>query len=476
MARDDKLFFHKTVQHLARSLANIKDAPWEKVQTLYTLCPSDVQNGILQINCRQQDAVIALEKANWQDELRLNPTDRIPIAERFSFCLHTLLCDIAVRCEDTRKEIINTQVECMVSLTSQIIKIQDPNHRNSAIKLFLCKVTIPVFLGLARAMGRFCMNDPPLTCRLFPKPEPPLSQAAAKDQNAYKRSFSRFRNIIPRSLSGNLHATVDILTATAGNYDMSDIAFNSNSLKRTGSIYSTSSNYDPKTYFFSKFGSSFNQFPHLRINDPNDQKNQIIFPQQYLHTILTLSKKLLTKELLTLLDEQSVEIKATGKISIFPYKTFSETINLVMVTLMRELLQPQRDLPILFTKDVQEFVKGLYLNGQTELQSRNHDASEKEDRESNFALVNKFKVNVMANAACGFIVLYAAVSIILTNIGLVVERLKQQCINCVRTSPSHLDSTINCGSPSPLLTQVSASRSYTNNVEGKAGQIASAVG
>ncbi|XP_049821823.1 phosphatidylinositol 4-kinase alpha isoform X3 [Aethina tumida] len=433
MTKDTKIFFHKTVLHLARSLAAIKNTPWEKVKTLFTLCPSEVKNGVIAISCRQQDAVIALgiyflesglqhqekilpylmnlakllEKATWVDEMKYNETDRIPIAEKFSFCLHTLLSDIAVRCEEARNSIINLQVDCMVSLTNSILNLQDPDSSNSATKLFVSKTTIPVLIGLARAMGRFTANDPPLICRIFPKPEPPLSQEATKDQNAYKRSFSNFRNIIPRSLSGNLAATVDIVTLTTQGYETTDIAYNSNSLKRGSIICHHQGSYDATTYFFSKFGSSFNQFPHLRINDLKDKEKQIIFPEAHLSTILAMNKKLLTKDVLELLDETALEIHSTGKILIFPYKTFSETVNLVMVTLMRELLQPQKDLPIPFTKDVQEFVKGLFLNGQTELQSKNHDASEKEDRESNFALVNKFKMNVMANAACVDLLVWA---------------------------------------------------------------------
>lgn len=322
--------------------------------------------------------------------------------------MNTLLSDIAVRCENAREEILTTQVDCLVSLTKNIVRLQDPDNCNSSTKLFLCKTSLPVLIGLARAMGRFCTNDPPLICRIFPKPQPPLSENDAKYQNAYKRSFSNFHSIIPRSLSGNLAATVDILAITTHTgIDIIDSPYKKNSLKRGSIINQNLNNYNPATYFFSKFGSSFNQFPHLRINDPNDRKNQIVFPQYHLNTILSMSKKLLTKEMLHLLDDNSLEIYTTGKIQIFPYKTFSETVNLVMVTLMRELLQPQKDLPIAFTKDVQEFVKGLYLNGQTELQSRNHDASEKEDRESNYALVNRFKVNVMANAACVDLLVWA---------------------------------------------------------------------
>ncbi|KAF7274503.1 hypothetical protein GWI33_012847 [Rhynchophorus ferrugineus] len=432
MTKDDKLFFQKTVLHLARSLGNIPNTPWEKVQTLYSMGPVESHH-IISISCRQQDAVIALgiyllesklqhkdkiipyflniakllERATWPDEIRYNITDRIPVAEKFSFCLHTLLSDIAVRCEEYRKEIIDTQVESMMTLTNNVIKMQDSNNWNSNSKLFLCKTTLPVVIGLARAMGRYSVTDPPLICRLFPRPDPPIAQKTNANKNQYNRSFSSFRSIIPRSLSGNLTATVDILAITQG-YDASDIAYNSNSLKRSTTVnHQNITSYDPTTYFFAKFGSSFNQFPQLRTNDSHTKKTMIIFPQQHLTTILALSKKLLTKEMLSLIDEQSMEIYSTGKIQIFPYKTFSETVNLVMVTLMRELLQPQYNLPTAFTKDVQEFVKGLYLNGQTELQSKHHDASEKEDRESNFALVNKFRVNVMANAACVDLLVWA---------------------------------------------------------------------
>lgn len=170
--------------------------------------------------------------------------------------------------------------------------------------------------------------------------------------------------------------------------------------------------FDSSTYFFTKYGSSFNQFPNMRFGDQSPVYQKIQFPIQHLQTIFAMSKKILTKDILEYLDEQAGDIYSLhGAKSSYGYKTFSETINLVMVTLMRELLQNENDLPAPFTKDVQEFVKRIYLNGQTELQQTKQTgdlmvvvggADTKE-----LPVVNKYKINVLANAACVDLLVWA---------------------------------------------------------------------
>ncbi|CAG9559156.1 unnamed protein product [Danaus chrysippus] len=437
---DENDFYKQTVQHLARCLSCIDPTPWEKVNTLFMLCPqvstsftvtprsqeACIALGLyfLQSDLQHQDKLLpyflkvlkSLTNAQFEEPMcRVKNGDRIPMSEKFSFCLNTLLSDVVTKQPALREEIITAQIELMSNLTKIITNFHESKDYNAVSKLQLCKSTVPIFIGLARSMGRYATVESPLLCRLFPQPSSPVKTKEPEPNFEYstldkKRKFNQFRPIIPRSLSGNLNPNNEVIVENGS--DAVDSA--GGTLKRR-SLHSYSSvPYDPTTYFFHKFGSSYNQFAYMRTSESPEKRQNVQFYVTYLQSILSLAKKLLTKDLLAFLDEEAEDVFASGQIQIFPYKSFSETLNLVMVTLLRDILQHQKDLPGPFTKDVQvkrngfqEFVKCLFLSGQTELQSRHHDASEKEDRESNFATVNKFKVNVMANSACVDLLVWA---------------------------------------------------------------------
>lgn len=330
---------------------------------LYKYCPQENAAGVFCLDSRAQDAVIALgvyflesgcqheaqivpyflrlakalPKAVWIDDGKPNKSERIPAAERFSFCLNTLLSDIAVLCPEARDEIILNQVETLNNLTNML---KSSREGRAIPPKNLCEATVPILLGLGRSMGRYATSSPPLLCRLYPRPELPQVKTKQQQLNPVapkeRQSFNHFRSIIPRSLSGGISSeALDDRRSSSGD-DLDGPAKPRPSLQTYYSIP-----YDATTYFFSKYGSSFNQFPNMRFNDTPEKKFRIQFPIQHLQKIFGIAKKLLTKELLEHLDEQASDIHSMHQIKSFAYKSFSETINLVMVTLLRELLQNQ---------------------------------------------------------------------------------------------------------------------------------------
>ncbi|KAL1453772.1 hypothetical protein WDU94_010085 [Cyamophila willieti] len=439
---DNKNFFKKTVLHLARSLAAIKNVPWEKVKVLYDYCPQVVpsESNPIVLDNRAQHAVIALgvyllesdlyhvdkildyllklmvalPNVQWTDEVIKNSNQRIPTSEKFSFCLNTLLSDITFKHEDSRELIITTQIKVLTGLVQCCQTALAGGQTTDETRLHLCQNIVPVLIGLSRSMGRFPIQEPPLLTRIFPKPKPPTinppgatptpapGQTDKKKQASSGGGFATFRPIMPRSLSASLNMTaVDILTLTSLDPMLDVRASHKLDVRER---FESNSSFDPSTHFFVKYGSSFNQYPYTHLTRTS---NDLHLSVTQLQSVLSLAKQLLQADLLTYLDAQASYVAANGMIAVFPYRSFSETLNLVMVTLLRELLQYQINLPVTFTKEVQEFVKGLFLSGQTELQSKHHDASEREDRESNFLTVNKFKLNVMANAACVDLLVWA---------------------------------------------------------------------
>lgn len=322
----------------------------------------------------------ALPKAVWIDDIKANKKEKIPSAEKFAFCFNTLLSDISVFCGEYRDEIIQCQVEVMSNLTNLLV-----NCKDSIPPIVLCKATVPILLGLVRAMGRYTTVDgTPLLCLIFPKIE--LPTAAAQEKELLLES-SHNSHMVRRTLSGTI------------SFDSADGA---SSLKNAIDSFP----YDITTFFFCKYGSSFNQFPYLNIEPKEEDKQRINIPINHLQAVFAIAKKILTKDTLEYLDGQACDVYNLHQISPYGYKSFSETINLVMVTLLRELLKYQRDLPLPFTKDVQEFVKTLFKIGTTEIQNRNETA-DKESKDLEAGVVNKYKITVLANAACVDLLVWA---------------------------------------------------------------------
>ncbi|XP_071514880.1 phosphatidylinositol 4-kinase alpha isoform X1 [Panulirus ornatus] len=424
-------FFSKTVQQLARTLAKVTPTPYDQVEKLLALCPSESHGGVFRVDQRGQDAVVALgvyflesgqqhqthilqyflrllralPKVVWLDEKRIYPTDRMPVAERFSFLLTTLLTDVAANNEDMREEIIATQVEVLSSLTNVVIRTaRDDQLRSNNGKISLCRGTVPVLLGLARALGR-STSGKPLFLQIFPEPTIPTPVPAEPPQMAKKKSFSNFRPIIPRSLSSTLPSCPDVVSLVSVDSERDvGLRIQGGPGKRPSLQSQQSVPYDPKVYFFQKYGSSFGaNFPQLAQYD-----HTLVFPVQHLQTVLANAKKLLAKEVLTALDEVASEVFVTFQVKMFPYRTLRETLNLVMVTLLRELLAYQKDLPVPFTRDVQDFVKGLFLSGQTELAVQQNESGEKIKINRKIPSVNPYRINVQANAACIDLLVWAS--------------------------------------------------------------------
>ena len=166
--------------------------------------------------------------------------------------------------------------------------------------------------------------------------------------------------------------------------------------------------YDPTTYFFHKFGSSFNQLqaPLTRSLSSTDKKGLICFKETTIRNVFQIILKLLAKDLLDYLDNLADDIFVSQTIKVFPYKSFSETLSLVMISLLREMLNNQEELAQCVVRDVQDYIKQVFTSGSLDLGSRHQEAVYKEQGEK--PTVNKFKLNVQTNAACVDILVWAA--------------------------------------------------------------------
>jgi len=213
-------------QKLARNLAKVTSATWEKVdKQLFSRCPqpsSDTR--VFTLNTKAQDSVVSLgiyflesnfrhcdqilpyllslgrglATAVYPDEIPADRNTRIPPAETFSFALNSLLADVASHNHHLADQIFEAQVElmsCILIQLQEMKKQETPAPFNT--RKSTCKCMVPVLLGLCRAIGRFApTSEPFLLTKLYPVAGPGMMKAGLSEpitDQTDKMKFSNFR-------------------------------------------------------------------------------------------------------------------------------------------------------------------------------------------------------------------------------------------------------------------------------------------
>ncbi|XP_078675528.1 phosphatidylinositol 4-kinase alpha-like isoform X1 [Branchiostoma floridae x Branchiostoma belcheri] len=419
-------FFSATVLNLSRALAALTPAPVEKVQRLMRLCGQENSQGGYTLDRRGRDAIVALgvfiiesglqhkellvpylieilrnlPGAHWIPSPTTSKQNGLPESEQFSFCLVTLLTDIAHRDPSFRGEIITAQVEVLQTLATLCQSGDIP-------KVALCSIVVPSLLGVARALGRYSTSDIGLISQLFPR-ETFSSPASTRVSTPATPTFPVLGH--SRPVSACLQLTLDLQghflppspnpSPTPSPRGSEGAAIFGSSLPNSpihGGVYQGVMSPLASEDLLQTVGTSF---PMASTLGGSGRAPLHLNPAQ-LQDILSTSKSLLTKDILKNLDAKATECFMPGGGPSYPYHSFSETLTVVLTNLLHDLLYNVKDLSASFTKEVHDFIKGLFMTGQTEVMEKLAEA-----KVSNKPF-NPVVLHVRANAACVDLLVWA---------------------------------------------------------------------
>ncbi|XP_066116041.1 phosphatidylinositol 4-kinase alpha [Saccopteryx bilineata] len=419
-------FYFNTVLSLARSLAVQRPASLEKVQKLLCMCPVDF-HGIFQLDERRRDAVIALgifliesdlqhkdsvvpyllrllkglPKVYWVEESTAQKgRGALPVAESFSFCLVTLLSDVAYRDPALRDEILEALLQVLHVLLGmcQALEIQE--------KEYLCKYAIPCLIGISRAFGRYSNTEESLLSKLFPKVPPHSLRVPEELEGIRRRSFNDFRSILPSNLltvcqEGTLKrktSSVSSISQVSPERGMPPPSSPGGSALHCFEVsYLPDGSVLDPDYYFSTISSSFSVSP--LFNGVTYKEFNI--PLEKLRELLNLVKKIVEEPVLKSLDAVAASmIEANPSIDLY-YTTFSDPLYVAMFKMLRDTLYCMTDLPTTFVKEIHDFVLEQFNTSQGELQKILHDADRIHSE------LSPLKLRCQANAACVDLMVWA---------------------------------------------------------------------
>ncbi|XP_063050038.1 phosphatidylinositol 4-kinase alpha-like [Engraulis encrasicolus] len=419
-------FYFNTVLSLARSLAAHRPAPLDKVQKLLCMCPSDAR-GAFTLDIRRRDAVIALAiflvesdlqhkdllvdyllsllrglpRVQWVEETAgRKGRDVLPVAENFSFCLVTLLSDVAQRDPTSTNQILEAIMEVMKTLLEVC---QSPEEHD---KVYLCRYVVPSLLGVTRAFGRYSNGGEPLLSQLFPKGAPEAPRVAVEVEGVRRRSFNDFRSIMPSALltayqsdtlrrkSATLSEAMQASPERSAASPCSPTTPGAHYFE--GSYLPDGSAPDPD-YYFTTVSSSFSVSP-LFIGASG---REISTPLELLRQLLDLVKRFVSEPLLKTLDATLTEVSEANPGVDMYYCSFSDPLYVGMFKMLRDTLYCMKDLHSSFVKEVHDFVLEQFSSSQSEMQRVLHEA------ERLLGEHNPLKLRCQANAACVDLMVWA---------------------------------------------------------------------
>uniref|UniRef100_A0A6I8NV54 Phosphatidylinositol 4-kinase alpha n=1 Tax=Ornithorhynchus anatinus TaxID=9258 RepID=A0A6I8NV54_ORNAN len=396
-----------------------------QVQKLLCMCPGDF-HGVFQLDERRRDAVIALgiflvesdlqhkeslvpyllrllrglPRVEWiEDSTARKGRGLLPVAETFSFCLVTLLYDVAYRDPTLREEILASLLQVMQLLLATC-RAPEPQERGA-------EHAVPCLIGVARAFGRYSATEEALLSKLFPRASPPSPKVPEELDGIRRRSFNDFRSILPSNLLAVCQeATLKRKTSSVSSISQASPERGPPPPGSPGgsAVHCFEGSYPPDggtvdpDYYFSTTSSSFSVSP---LFDGVGYK-EFDMPLDRLQELIDLVKRFVEEPLLRALDEVIAAVTEANPGLELYYKTFSDPLHVAMFRMLRDTLYHTKDVPTALVKETHDFVLERFSGSQAELQKILHDPDRLQQR------LGPLKLRCQANAACVDLMVWAA--------------------------------------------------------------------